>query len=101
MIYIVKWEDNITNVFDINLSSEELESKYKDFLLEKAKKLELIVNPYWLNVMDYDLYHQDMDYDKYIKNNKSWEKYLRKWTISYFIVRFDYGVSLEFKESRL
>ena len=76
----------------------ELFKKYKDYIQTLAKEgYNLVVNPHWLNVMDYELHNSHLNKSDYNRSKKDWNKLLKTYNISNFILEELGGKELEFK----
>ncbi len=87
---------NIIGVYQVNC--DDVDERYKNFMINKAKNLGIVINPYWLNIMDKDLYHYDMSLKEYKRREKEWSHILNKITIGYFIIKILGGSKLKYKE---
>lgn len=68
----------------------DISKAYKEFMVKKAyEEFNLIINPEWLNPMDYFNYHEPdkkLTESEYKTNRNRWKKkVLKEWTIEHFI----------------
>ena len=80
---IIDDSQTINNVWDVNyVNVEEL---YKEFMIDKSESMNIIINPHWLNIMNYDDHNSHISIDAYKTKSKTWSKILRQWNIDKFI----------------
>ena len=84
---------NIKNIWQSD--DKELLEKYKQFMLDSAKKQNIVINPHWLNGMNYEDHNTHLTREDYIHKLKIWNKYLRNWTFDTFISQICRGIKLE------
>lgn len=101
MIYIKTHYDSLcedTSVVGVyQVGCKDVEEKYKSFMLEKAKDLNLVVNPHWLNAMDYTNNNPHLSKEEYEAKCKQWKKILRQWNVSKYICEVLKGVKLDYQ----
>jgi hypothetical protein len=103
MIYITYRESKfstdqllIKNVWQIKY--DNVEEKYIDFMLQKAKEINIIVNNNWLNIMDWENNNNHLSIEVYRNKVKQWRKIERQWNIDKFISEKLKGVKENYKE---
>jgi predicted transcriptional regulator len=100
MIYItneyceISDSTHILNVWEVEQSN--VEELYKNFMLEKASSLGVVVNPHWFMIMNYFDHHSHLKRDEYSKLSKEWNKFKDVYTIDKFISDELKGNRLEF-----
>ena len=108
MIYITKKyvdrygevDTYINNLFFIGDNSIDPKEQYNEFLLEKSKELDLVINPHWYNPMNYEDHNPHISKTSYKKKCKEWERFLLKYDIDKFIENNLGGKKLDYKEIR-
>ncbi len=105
MIYVTYKNDNmfgelrVNNVWSIlKDNSEDVEGQYSNFMLEKAEKLNLVVNPHYLTAMNYEDNNTHLSKKEYDLKVKEWSKIRRMWNIDKFIADKLNGYKEEFRE---
>lgn len=83
MIYITYKNSEIFNVWDVPCNN--MEEKYIEFMLKKAKEINIIINPYWLNIMNWQDHNNHLSIGEYENKQKQWSKIKRQWNIDKFI----------------
>lgn len=73
----------VKNVWSVNC--DDVEQKYIDFIHEKAKEINIVINPHWLNVMNWEDHHKYLSIEEYKFKEKQWQKIRRQWNIDKFI----------------
>lgn len=74
---------SIKNVWEVKFSN--VKELYKNFLLEKAKEKNIVINEQWYNMMAKEMYHDYFTEIEYVAKRKDWDKFLRQWNIDKFI----------------
>lgn len=64
---------------------ETVETLYKDWIQKKAEKLNIVINPHWLNIMNYVNHNYHLSEKEYKQKEKEWKKILRQSSIDRFI----------------
>ncbi len=83
-IYIVLNDElTISNVFEHE--KEDLKEQYRNYMLDNAKEIGLIINPHWLNAMNFEDYHAHLASKEYSDLCKKWRKFSKKNTFGYFL----------------
>jgi len=102
MIYITKRYDSLCETSYINnvweVKCDNVEELYKDFLAEKAKELDIVINEHWNNIMNRENHHPHLTEEEYKLKVKAWSKVLRQWNIDKFIGDILRGKKLKYKE---
>lgn len=86
---------SINNVW--NVKSDDVEQKYIDFMQEKAKELNIVINPHWLNVMAHENHNPHLSMVEYKNKEKQWEKIKKQWNIDKFISEILKGTKQNYK----
>lgn len=73
----------VKNVWNVN--SENVLESYLKFMQEKAKELNIVINPSWLNVMNYKDHNTHLSFLEYTKKEKKWCKIKRMWNVDKYI----------------
>ena len=100
MIYIRNHYDRlcedsiIAGVYDVPCKNAE--EQYKLFMLEKAKEINLEINPHWLHELDYTLHNSHLSKSDYNKKVKKWHKIRRKWNMANYMCQILKGVKLDY-----
>lgn len=101
MIYIRTKYDSLcedTHIVAVySVICKDVSLEYKKFMIDKAQKINLNINPHWLNAMDYENNNTHLSIDDYNIKLKQWEKILRTWNIGKFICDILKGVKLNYK----
>ena len=101
MIYVVEKEDTKTqdfNVISIWYSKhDDLKDRYKQFMLNMAKDINVIINPYYYNMMDCKIYHPHLSEEEYLIKQEEWNSLIETWTFSHFICKFKLAEKLDHK----
>ena len=102
MIYIRTRYDSLCETNDITgvyqVDCDDVKEQYNRFMIEKAIEINLNVNPYYLNSLDYSLHNSHLSKSEFNRKSKEWKKTRRIWNIDKFILEFLKGVKLEYKE---
>ena len=72
----------VENVYESSLDIVKL---YKKFLLKKADSLQILINNYWYNIMNFEIHKDIFDLEEYKKVSKEWNKFLEKNDMDFFI----------------
>lgn len=89
MIYITIEDDHddtgysVSNVYEID--SDNVVEEYKLFILEQAKEMNIVINPYWLNIMNYQDHNNHLSKSEYNRKSKEWPKLRNTHTIDNYI----------------
>lgn len=87
---------NKTSLWDID-HDNPLKS-YKKFMVDKAEKIGITVNPHWLNIMSHKTYHSHLSESEYLKLKKEWKKILKKYPLKRYIAEELKGKEVEYKK---
>lgn len=89
MIYITYINSNFDNITFINnvwnVSCQNVEEKYIEFMHEKAKEINVVINPHWLNSMNWQDHNNHLSIAEYVNKEKEWNKIKKQWNIDKFI----------------
>ena len=89
MIYISYRNSNFDNSLSINnvweVDCNNVQEKYIEFMHEKAKEINVVINPYWLNIMNWQDHNNHLSIGEYGNKEKQWNKIKRKWNVDRFI----------------
>lgn len=89
MIYITYRKSNFDNAPIVNnvwrVNSNNVEEKYIAFMHEKAKEINVVINPHWLNIMNWQDHNNHLSIGEYGNKEKQWNKIKRQWNIDKFI----------------
>lgn len=77
---------------------ETVENLYKDWIQKKAEKLNIVINPHWLNIMNYVNHNYHLSEKEYKQKTKEWKKILRQSSIDKFIYEELKGTKRKFVE---
>jgi len=86
----------ISNVWQIDC--DDAEERWKEFMLEKANSIGLIINPHHLNAMSYEKFHSEEPYSEYAKKYKWWNKRLKENTFENYLENVLGAKKVEYKE---
>ena len=53
--------------------------------IEKAKEINVVINPHWLNIMNWQDHNNHLSIGEYGNKEKQWNKIKRQWNIDKFI----------------
>ena len=82
--YCSNWESTIiNNVWES--SFPDLEDSYKSFLLKKAKERDIVINPHWGNIMNYEDNNTHLKKSVYNKAVKEWTEYLKEMSFDNYV----------------
>lgn len=85
---------HILNVWE--LDQDNVEDLYKEFMLEKASTLGVIINPHWFMILNYFDHHSHLKREEFSKLSKEWNEFKDVYTIDKFISDVLNGKKLEF-----
>lgn len=89
MIYITYRNSNFDNSSTVNnvwsVKCDNVEEKYIEFMHEKAKEINVVINPHWLNIMNWQDHNSHLSIGEYGNKEKQWNKIKRQWNIDKFI----------------
>jgi len=81
-------------VYEVN---GDVDAEYTKFMLAKAEEYGCVVNPHWLNLMNYADHHPNLSAAEYKEKERFWNKMLKMYTKQVYIEKFMRGQKLEFK----
>lgn len=105
MIYITRKYDtyletnSISNLWNITVGPTTINSLYVAYIMDQAKLLNIVINPFYFNIMNREDHHPNLTVKEYKDKCKQWDKVLKEQTIDYFIEKYNYGQKLESYES--
>lgn len=73
----------VNNVWSVDSSTAQ--EDYILFMQEKAKELNIVINPHWLNIMNWQDHNNHLSIGEYGNKEKQWNKIKRQWNIDKFI----------------
>ena len=95
MIYTIIKDEIVVSVWESTYS--DLKERYSKFLMEESLKLNIVINPHWHNIMDYDKFHKHyLSLEEFKKLKKDWYNVLKNWRFEKFIELKGDGKKLEF-----
>ena len=89
MIYLVREHNDfmehkvVTSVWDVD--HQDAERAYKEYMLGEAEEINLVINPHWLNVMDYINNNSHLDFDDYLAKKSFFQKFRERNPIDKFL----------------
>lgn len=102
MIYITYTQDefisghSVKNVWETII--DDAEDSYKRFIAQNAKdRFHIVINPHWLNIMNYKDYHNLLEIDDYNKKRKEWNKFLKEYSFDKYLEEIVNAKKLEFR----
>lgn len=102
MIYITHRNINfseglsINNVWNVN--HQNVEERYIEFMHVKAKEIDVVINPHWLNLMNWQDHNNHLSIGEYGNKEKQWNKIKRQWNIDKFISEILKGTKEHYRE---
>jgi hypothetical protein len=87
MIHIIREYDDACETHSIIAVVEtdlDLENLYKDFIYAKAKEMDIVINSFWFNIMDYNMHKTYLTVSQYNKKKSKWANILKKNTLLSF-----------------
>lgn len=101
MIYISYRNSNFNNSLSINnvweVNCNNVQEKYIEFMHEKAKEINVVINPYWLNIMNWQDHNNHLSIGEYGNKEKQWNKIRRQWNVDRFIFEILKGKKLHYE----
>ena len=102
MIYITYRNTNFDNTLSVNnvwsVNCNNVEERYIEFMHEKAKEINIVINPHWLNLMNWQDHNNHLSIGEYGNKEKQWNKIRRQWNIDKFISEILHGRKQNFNE---
>ena len=86
----------INNIWEVK--ENNVPQLYIDFIHEKAKEINVIINPHWLNLMNWQDHNNHLSIGEYGNKEKQWNKITRQWNIDKFISEVLHGRKQYFNE---
>lgn len=90
MIYVREKYDSymdyryIENVYEID--NDDIEEEYKQHIQSLADNIGVIINPHWLNLMNWTNHHPHLTKTEYNRLHKQWNKILKNNPLSKYIL---------------
>jgi len=99
MIYITqKFQDEFHHIHNVwEVDCDNIQELYIQHMTEEASRMDLVINPYWLNPMDYLIHNSHLSKSDFNKKSKQWREFRRNFTIDHFIKDVFQGVKHEYK----
>jgi len=72
--------NTIKDIWEVDC--EDLEQKFRSYILGKARELNLEINPHWLNVLDFELHNNHLTQEEFKAKCKVWKN---RPTLKHFI----------------
>ena len=89
MIYITYRNSNFDNSLTVNnvreVNCNNVQEKYIEFMHEKAKEINIVINPNWLDIMNWQDHNNHLSIGEYGNKEKQWNKIKRQWNVDKFI----------------
>ena len=101
MIYITyenSYFDNrrtVKNVWDVGC--DNVGELYIEFMKKKAAELNIVINPHWLNIMNWQDHNKHLSIGEYRNKEQQWAKIRRQWNVDKFISEVLRGRKERFK----
>ena len=80
-----------------NVDYEDAEQRYIEFMKEKAHEINIVINPHWLNIMNWKDHNNHLSIDEYREKEQQWAKIRRQWNVDKFISEVLRGWKERFK----
>lgn len=68
-----------------NVDYEDVEQRYIEFMKEKAHEINIVINPHWLNIMNWKDHNNHLSIEEYREKEQQWAKIRRQWNVDKFI----------------
>ena len=68
-----------------NVDYEDAEQRYIEFMKEKAHEINIVINPHWLNIMNWKDHNNHLSIEEYREKEQQWAKIRRQWNVDKFI----------------
>jgi hypothetical protein len=102
MIYVTFRNSNFDNSKSIkniwSVREDDVLQMYINFMKKKAEEINIIINPNWLNLMNYEDHNNHLSIGEYINKGQQWKKITRQWNIDKFISEVLKGTKQNFHE---
>ena len=86
---------SINNVWEVNCNN--VQEKYIEFMHEKAKEINVVINPHWLDIMNWQDHNNHLSIGEYGNKEKQWNKIKRKWNVDRYISEILKGRKLNYE----
>jgi len=84
-------EKYIKNVWSVKVNNPK--ALYLDYMIGRSEKeFGIVINPHWLNIMDWQKCNSHLKESEYIDKSKEWKKFLRRFDIDWYIQEILGGV---------
>jgi hypothetical protein len=99
MIYIThNFTDDVSFIKNVwNVNCINLDKRYSKFLKNKARKLNIVINDNYYNIMNYEVHNKHLSKKEYSKKIILWNGILKKWNIDTYILEILKGKKENFK----
>lgn len=68
-----------------NVDYEDVEQRYIEFMRERAHEINIVINPHWLNIMNWKDHNNHLSIEEYREKEQQWAKIRRQWNVDKFI----------------
>lgn len=68
-----------------NVDYEDVEQRYIEFMRERAREINIVINPHWLNIMNWKDHNDHLSIEEYREKEQQWAKIRRQWNVDKFI----------------
>ena len=68
-----------------NVDCEDVEQRYIEFMKEKAREINIVINPHWLYIMNWKDHNNHLSIEEYREKEQQWAKIRRQWNVDKFI----------------
>lgn len=68
-----------------NVDYEDVEQRYIEFMMERAHEINIVINPHWLNIMNWKDHNDHLSIEEYREKEQQWAKIRRQWNVDKFI----------------
>ena len=68
-----------------NVDYEDVEQRYIEFMRERAHEINIVINPHWLNIMNWKDHNDHLSIEEYREKEQQWAKIRRQWNVDKFI----------------
>jgi len=73
----------VKNIWSVDC--EDVEQRYIEFMREKAREINIVINPHWLNIMNWKDHNNHLSIEEYREKERQWAKIRRQWNVDKFI----------------
>ena len=60
----------VKNIWSVDC--EDVEQRYIEFMREKAHEINIVINPHWLNIMNWKDHNNHLSIEEYREKTKAW-----------------------------